>query len=570
MEPRKRSQDLLQEDNEITKRRATNATASTSGTLVPRSVTSLVPRQTLGRKKNVAVDRKNRKVPAAFQVLPSIKTVNLHGDNDRAGSAEQQAAPQSCSTTHGGKLSTNDNQGGWPQSAPNRKRHQQQWSDSDHVEKQHKPHLDQSLPPADDDSQHLSLSSNILNVPVHQLKDYVPRPKHHTVTRVKKNNQKEVGYPYGNYPRYYEGRVRGVMGAASKSKQQAKVRCPTDLLLFQKESPTTSAPSLPSPSALMSSSSTTAPAQTARERYRDHAKMVDGRLEFLEPQWFRFKRVLDIGCNSGLLTLFIGLHYQPVRIQGVDIDSALIQQATKFTLKTYSKLAPQAYPSPRTWSGERALSYTDYLKHSIPLTPPNNSTSAAEDGSEATRESKDTGDLLSNLNTFPYYEDYFPKSMGVMHGYLPIPAKTDESKYVFPHNMEFRVTDWAAEDEESEDNEGNEDAEDGLWDVILGFSLTKWIHLHHGDEGIKRFFHKVYRSLAPGGIFLLEPQKFSTYNKRAKLIPEMYTTYSSIRFKPDQFEQFLLEEVGFRRAVHLGRLESKAKNLNRPIVMYCK
>ncbi|KAG0228894.1 hypothetical protein BGW41_003240 [Actinomortierella wolfii] len=103
--------------------------------------------------------------------------------------------------------------------------------------------------------------------------------------------------------------------------------------------------------------------------------------------------------------------------------------------------------------------------------------------------------------------------------------------------MEFRVTDWVTEDKNEID--------------MCLFSLTKWIHLHHGDDGIKRFFHKVYRSLAPGGIFLLEPQKFATYTKRAKLMPEMHKTCLSIQFKPEQFEQYLLEEVGFQRVVPL-------------------
>ncbi|KAF9971722.1 hypothetical protein BGZ73_005251 [Actinomortierella ambigua] len=572
MEPPKRAQDQSQQAHEPSKRirndsnevkAATATTSSASRTLVPASVTSLVPRQTIGGKTSLSRKRAavNRKAPAAFPSLPSTKPVVQHSDKDKEGYVGQEAAPRSTSTTT--QTTSINSKGDQPPTVPHRNRHQQRWSDSQATERQNRPHSGYSTEQADGFDQHDTLSLDLHQDPVHHLRDFIPRPKHHTVTRIKKNRQQEVGYPYGNYPRYYEGRVRGVIGAASKSKQQAKVRCPTDLLLFRKKSSAT-----PMAEASSSASTITPPLSTptAREQYREHAKMVDGRLEFLEPHWFRFKRVLDIGCNSGLLTIFIGLHYQPLRIQGVDIDSALIQQATKFVLKTYSKLAPEAYPSPRTWKGERALSYTDYLKQLPDSTPHLEATATAEEDSTTTLEDNDA-DPLRNLDTLPYYEDYFPRSMSSMHGYLPIPQKTDESKSVFPHNMEFRVADWAAKVEEDADDQ---DADDGLWDVVLGFSLTKWIHLHHGDEGIKRFFHKVYKSLAPGGIFLMEPQKFSTYNKRAKLMPEMYETYFSIQFKPDQFEQFLLEQVGFRRAVHLGRLDSKAKNLNRPIVMFCK
>ena len=52
------------------------------------------------------------------------------------------------------------------------------------------------------------------------------------------------------------------------------------------------------------------------------------------------------------------------------------------------------------------------------------------------------------------------------------------------------------------------------YDVILALSLTKWIHLNWGDDGIKRFFRKVYLHLRPGGSFIVEPQPFSSYGKK--------------------------------------------------------
>jgi 7SK snRNA methylphosphate capping enzyme len=47
-------------------------------------------------------------------------------------------------------------------------------------------------------------------------------------------------------------------------------------------------------------------------------------------------------------------------------------------------------------------------------------------------------------------------------------------------------------------------------------SITKWIHLHNGDEGMKEFFHKAYQSLKPGGIFVVEPQAYESYARRRR------------------------------------------------------
>ncbi|KAH7033897.1 Bicoid-interacting protein 3-domain-containing protein [Linnemannia elongata] len=274
----------------------------------------------------------------------------------------------------------------------------------------------------------------------------------------------------------------------------------------------------------------------------DLAKKVDLRLEFLDPSWFRGKRVLDIGCNSALLTVFIALHYKPQKIQGVDIDPSLIGKAQKFVLKTFSQLSSDAYT--QTMSGSP---------------PPT-----------TTQETSSTGLGHQREDDVPY-EEYFPKALQKIHGTLPVPKRTEQTEHLFPHNIELQVSDWVTESDEIQDIEqGQGQKGQDKWDVILGFSLTKWIHLHHGDEGLKKFFHKVYRNLTAGGVFLVEPQDYATYVKRSKITPEMKKTYDGIKFRPEEFQDYLVKEVGFRESQHLGQSDGHAKNFNRDIFLFRK
>ncbi|KAG0344876.1 hypothetical protein BG005_001583 [Podila minutissima] len=269
---------------------------------------------------------------------------------------------------------------------------------------------------------------------------------------------------------------------------------------------------------------------------QDLARHVDLRLEFLEPSWFYKKRVLDIGCNAALLTVFIALHYQPRKIQGVDIDPSLIAKAQKFVRNTFSQLSSQAYNQRKTDA----------------TSPSTLSSSSSSSG---------------HISGPTPYEAYFPKSMSYLHGLLPVPPKTADTELLFPHNIELRIADWMASEPE---HSKQQDSEEAMWDVIIGFSLTKWIHLHHGDKGLQEFFHKVYKSLAPGGVFLVEPQAFITYNKRSKITPTMRENYLAIKMKPEMFKEYLLQTVGFKESKLLGHSEGAAKNFNRDIFMFRK
>lgn len=53
-------------------------------------------------------------------------------------------------------------------------------------------------------------------------------------------------------------------------------------------------------------------------------------------------------------------------------------------------------------------------------------------------------------------------------------------------------------------------------DTILCLSVTKWVQLNWGDEGLERLFKRVHHLLRPGGIFVLEPQPWKSYRQALK------------------------------------------------------
>ncbi|KAG0218227.1 hypothetical protein BGX33_008068 [Mortierella sp. NVP41] len=402
-----------------------------------------------------------------------------------------------------------------------------------------------------------------------------------------KNNKDRYEFPYGNYPNYYEKR------AQEQSKRRAPPKpttnpAPTtsttsslasagsgtrmtvgvwDQVWENQKSPEeyhqrkhfriSATPTVLFPAGCLSYSSRSSSSKNKGARRLkatkmpmvDLAKRVDLRLEFLDPTWFRGKRVLDIGCNSALLTVFIALHYKPHKIQGVDIDPSLIGKAQKFVLKTFSQLSADAY----TQSKPEETSSTEQNKNTL--------TGKGKDKDKEGTDGETGGD-----GDVPY-EEYFPRAMQRIHGLLPVPKRTDRTEHLFPHNIELRVADWVTDSESLQETAEQEPEQ---WDVIIGFSLTKWIHLHHGDEGLKKFFQKVYRNLAPGGIFLVEPQDYATYAKRSKITPEMKETYKEITFRPEEFQDYLVNKVGFRESQHLGQSDGRAKNFNRDIFLYRK
>ncbi|KAI0356459.1 Bin3-domain-containing protein [Trametes cingulata] len=240
----------------------------------------------------------------------------------------------------------------------------------------------------------------------------------------------------------------------------------------------------------------------------------DPRLGLLPGSLFSGRRVLDVGCNEGWVTCEIAQRLGAQRVVGVDIDDTLVRAAWKHRRSVWSQ------------------------QH--PATVERNETSEPLNGS---RKRKRTSAPEAHLER-PGVPDYFPASCEHMFGPLPIPAATsqEDATDVFPHNVVFRTADWV-HDEIPDDAEG--------YHVVIAFSISKWIHLNSGDEGLMKFFRRVHQVLKPGGTFVLEPQEWDTYAKARRMDPKLKDNAKKLKLRPDDFER-VLQEIGFGPAEHLG------------------
>lgn len=111
----------------------------------------------------------------------------------------------------------------------------------------------------------------------------------------------------------------------------------------------------------------------------------------------------------------------------------------------------------------------------------------------------------------------------------------------------------------------------GKFDVIFCLSVTKWVQLTAGDEGLMRLFRRVHEMLCDGGMFVLEPQPWKSYRKYAKLSAEHKANFKKIKVRPADFKDVLLRDVGFGRMDVLHEPGAKPANgFDRPVYAFFK
>ncbi len=141
---------------------------------------------------------------------------------------------------------------------------------------------------------------------------------------------------------------------------------------------------------------------------------------------------------------------------------------------------------------------------------------------------------------------YFPKSCLYQIGSSVSLDISDD----WSSNTVFRCADIMSIDTESV----------GKFDAIVAFSITKWIHLNHGDAGIRKFFKKCCDALHIGGVFYLEIQPWSSYKKRSVMVDNVQRSVDLL-WMPENFPEYLIQELSMEEIpLELTRESEPAAN----------
>lgn len=105
----------------------------------------------------------------------------------------------------------------------------------------------------------------------------------------------------------------------------------------------------------------------------------------------------------------------------------------------------------------------------------------------------------------------------------------------------------------------------GMFDVILLLSITKWLHLHHGDAGLMRLFRDLFNLLPEGGTLVVEPQEWANYKRAVSKNKALRDVYHGLKMRPNFQDE--LRDVGFTLEQVVEREEG---GFSRPLMLWRK
>lgn len=236
-------------------------------------------------------------------------------------------------------------------------------------------------------------------------------------------------------------------------------------------------------------------------RYASEPRM-EALLRNRGPEFFSHSAVLDMGCGEGFIPL-LAASLGASRVVGVDIDAVLISKALKHL---------------RRLKTERC--------ETLPRAP-----------KDAIADSRFPSSFVSSRGITPFARKPLAPGTATAEAEMPSAESSAGSNPRFPYNVEFRTENVLVSEIEERRCQP--------FDVVMCLKLTKWVHLHWGDDGIKVLLHRCFRLLRPGGWLVLEAQAWPSYCSKKHLTPHARQNYNLIQFRPQEFNTYLVDVVGF-------------------------
>ena len=320
--------------------------------------------------------------------------------------------------------------------------------------------------------------------------------------------------------------------------------------------------------------------------YRVGESLEDHRVAHFRREWFEGRRCLDVGCNEGLVSLSVAVRFKPASMVGVDVDGWLVRKANEKLARLRRSAAreaeadeatraatrgegprgegrPSAEP-PRERMDERTGEEEEEDERGGKVSRPAPASSASETGVSRSALASAVDALAST--SFVRGSVVRGDEDGDEAG------GADEGGGAKDHHSRRR---------RGKKKPGREPiaparaflAPNSL-DAILCLSVTKWIQLNWGDEGLRRFFADAFDALTEGGVMVLEPQPWKSYArafKKQKMPEETRRHFERIALRPTLYREYLRTTVGFKSVETLRAADlHDAQDFDRTVLLCVK
>lgn len=106
------------------------------------------------------------------------------------------------------------------------------------------------------------------------------------------------------------------------------------------------------------------------------------------------------------------------------------------------------------------------------------------------------------------------------------------------------------------------------FDTVTCMSVTKWIHLNWGDEGILSAFKRFQQLVRVGGYLIVEIQDWQSYRKKKDMTKTTMENFKSLKLRPESFVQILTDRYYFKFIEEIVPANTISKGFARPISVF--